>query len=915
MSTIGNTITHGVTLATAGTYASPLTITTSGLIDVPPYGNGIYGGPSGGPWQVVNFGTISASLFGVYFMGAGFVNNKGGIITGKDGIALSGTSGTIANSGTVVGTKYVGIFLSSGTINNTSGLIIGARDGIDTQGAVTVTNSSTIASAGSFQLDAGIYLGAGGMITNEATGLLSGPLGIFSSLHGGTIINVGTILGGIELYGSPGGSVSNSGTIDGGIGVNIHGYGSVTNVGTIVGSLSYGILITFGGTISNTGTAALISGLSGGVSVILHAGTVVNSGTITTNSGTNATAVWLHNGGSVINTGNIAAQGTSAEGIGMSAGGYISNGPTGVIIGYASAINISDGAGVVVNSGTIKTVGINVSGAFAVSSYGGSVLNTSSGLIAGANGVGMFSMSGVVTNAGTIVGTANAGEGVGLGSGNLTNLSSGLITAYRGVFDGGEGTLDNSGTIVGTHRYGIGLYSGDIANMSGGLIDGYGGGVVVFHDQGTVINAGSIVGNGSAGISLDLGGAVLNDFGASIEGFDGVLADVAPGQESATVTNAGVIEATGSSGVGVDLLVGGTVINSGTIVGLSSALSFGGRFNDLLVLQTGYVVVGAVDGSGTAGATNTLELDGSIGSPLSVNYNALDLLNFQDVEFGAGGANTLKVSNTLGTLPTTISGFTQSSDIIDLTAIGTNGSITSQTANEVTIAGTLGSLTVLLDGSDSVAFTTTSDGGTGTDLRPACFVRGTLILTPAGEVPVEELAIDDQVITASRVPRRIKWIGRRSYAPRFAWRQKHLLPVCVKAGALAEDIPKRDLYISPNHALYLEGALIEVGDLIDGASVVQLASVEEPIEYFHLELDRHDLIIAERTIVESYIDDDNRNLFHNADEYRALYPEHPGVPARYCAPRRAEGFAVENARSLIAGRTRLVLHSTVGDRR
>jgi type VI protein secretion system component Hcp len=181
---------------------------------------------------------------------------------------------------------------------------------------------------------------------------------------------------------------------------------------------------------------------------------------------------------------------------------------------------------------------------------------------------------------------------------------------------------------------------------------------------------------------------------------------------------------------------------------------------------------------------------------------------------------------------------------------------------------------------------------------PPCYCPGTLILTDKGEITVEDLKIGDRVMTVSGEAKPIKWIGRRSYSGRFALGQRDILPVCIKAEAIDENVPRRDLWISPHHAMYLEGVLIEAKDLVNGVSIVQAERVEK-VEYFHIELDRHDVIIAEGALSESFVDDDNRGLFHNAHEYRALFPDAPQVAARYCAARLEEGYEVEAARQQI----------------
>ncbi|MEO6840899.1 MAG: tail fiber protein [Bradyrhizobium sp.] len=215
-----------------------------------------------------------------------------------------------------------------------------------------------------------------------------------------------------------------------------------------------------------------------------------------------------------------------------------------------------------------------------------------------------------------------------------------------------------------------------------------------------------------------------------------------------------------------------------------------------------------------------------------------------------------------------------------------------------------------LDDNGNTGFPTlTTTASVDVDIVP-CYCPGTLIRTARGQKRVERLRIGDKVLTKSGVAAPIKWIGRRSYSGRFVLGRKDILPVCIKAGALDDNVPKRDLWISPHHAMYFEdeaqgGLLIEARHLVNDVSIVQ-AERADKVEYVHVELDSHDAIIAEGALSETFIDDDSRGIFHNAHEYDGLYPDDVRQPARYCAPRRDEGYEVEAVRRRLAQRVGLV---------
>ncbi|MCJ2070062.1 Hint domain-containing protein, partial [Methylobacterium sp. J-030] len=135
-----------------------------------------------------------------------------------------------------------------------------------------------------------------------------------------------------------------------------------------------------------------------------------------------------------------------------------------------------------------------------------------------------------------------------------------------------------------------------------------------------------------------------------------------------------------------------------------------------------------------------------------------------------------------------------------------------------------------------------------------CYVTGTRIRILRGrtivDVPVERLRVGDLAITASGQPRPIRWIGSRSYPGLSAPQADR--PVRIKAGALADGVPARDLLVSPDHCLWLDGLLVAAGHLVNGTSITRGEAVRD-LTYWHVELDSHDILLAEATPAESFL--------------------------------------------------------------
>ena len=560
-------------------------------------------------------------------------------------------------------------------------------------------------------------------------------------------------------------------------------------------------------------------------------------------------------------------------------------GSTAVTVG----VTVTGAGDTVVNAGTIGAIyfGISASNGLTFTNSGTDSLVYSSSTT-GAKGIYVKGAPGFITNAGNIRGHDN---GVNLNAGgSVDNLSGGTITAaYSGIASGGSFTLTNAGTIVGGSANGNGVNlgaGGRIVNLAGALITSGYQGIDIYKGSTTVVNAGTIVG-GSVGkaaaidfadgtnhtnnlLVIDPGAVFIGRVDGSNtlgSGFVSTL-ELASGSTAGTLSGLGtqfidfaqINEDTAASWT----LTGTNTVTAGVTLTVTNATltATGTLENDGgIVLAAGTVTAASLIGGGLIkiGAGSTLDVQGAIGTGQTIAfYGAADMLQLgapgtvagNVVNFGLGetidlaGADPTSVTFASGRLDFKVSGAAQSIALAFAPGMGTVQAVT--------------------------------DNAGGADVTALCFCAGSLIATPDGEVPVERLAEGDLVRTLSGETRPIVWLGiGKILATRG--RRSAATPVIVRKGALADNVPHHDLRVTKGHSFLLDGVLIPVEFLVNHRSIEWDDRAQE-VSLYHVELDRHDVMIANGAPAESYRDDGNRWLFQNANTGWGLQPQEPCAP-------------------------------------
>lgn len=196
----------------------------------------------------------------------------------------------------------------------------------------------------------------------------------------------------------------------------------------------------------------------------------------------------------------------------------------------------------------------------------------------------------------------------------------------------------------------------------------------------------------------------------------------------------------------------------------------------------------------------------------------------------------------------------------------------------------------------------------GTEGDPMCFLRGTSIMTPTGEVCIEDLQIGDLVETVRGETLAIKWIGRHLYRRTGSSWNDSVVPIRIARHALDPQTPHRDLYLSPGHALLIDGVLMRAKELVNGMSIAPALSLDwQSIEYFQIVLDSHEVIMAEGVAAETFLlAGDNYEGFTNSAEFARLYAEQPRPEMRPFAPIVSLDSGREHLKALLPSEVRRI---------
>ncbi len=863
--------------------------------------------------SVVGTDTLSVDTvnenFGFITIGNGDTLNLDNITTGGNQQALHGlinygilsisSGGELNITATNASNSTLANFYNAGWIVDNGGTLSISSSVLD--------GASTLATNGG--VDGFIEVGGGGLAILSNTVSTAEQVDFTDNAHNTLQIAAGTLFSGTVNNFGAGNTLLVSGftstsnatlTNVGGVKELITTNGNVITTVTLTGSVS-----------SNFSTT-----LSGGNEVISAGGNAL-TGNTTYASGSNTLAA--SSGNSLTNTGTLAATGSGTTlAIDSNVGG------TGTIfIDYGATVALDNATGNDSGqtalfgthgaAGAMNTLLVNDnSSGFGgpVSGFGANddIVLGGSALPAFASGDGVTLNFNSATGVLTVTETGSTGNTVGTSTLTFTG-ASGLSTSSFVALEGSTGlnielaptastTYDFSASSTGSfenyHNYTGGVAPGDalstnttVAVIAGtaavsastlsdnGLITVAAG--TGFVDAGTLAGTGKLVVGGTASLTGNTSLASITDNGSLVVG--------------GTVSGPITIASGANAAVAGSLVDTGALSGAGTLtVGAGNSATLSGGAAGISVADNGSLTVAGSVSSNITG-TGTLDVASGTSATLAGVASLVGITDDGALTLGSAYAGSINMGGngagsavditgadvTSGVLNTTITNLgyhdtvalgganftlSGSSDALSESYNSSTGVVTIHDAtNGQTLQVTLG-----LASGDNASLLHVSEVNGQVELT-LCFYPGTALATPAGEMLVEELKAGDMVMTAKgAMP--VRWIGHNHIHTRFADPLRSL-PIRIRQGALGGGLPERDLLLSPDHAIFMDGILAHASALVNGTSIVREYDVPEQFTYYHVELETHELLLAEGVQAESFVDNVDRMHFHNWDERTA----------------------------------------------
>ena len=795
---------------------------------------------------------------------------------------------------------------------------------------VTLTSGGTVTNPAGTTINGkttGVVItGGAGTVTNG--GAISGSAGDAISLAAGfanrVVVNGGAAFNGVVDGGNPAGSgpvsileLSGSGGQLNGLGSEFVNFGQIqldsgaSWILTGANSIASGVTLADQGQLQLSGPASTAAGGTLGVAV---ANGISASASVSAGSWTGMGPLLLGgagNGSFVVNNAGTAGVASVDVAAGTGATGTLTVTGAKSLFSSAGTVTIGDqGLGVlsVQAGGTVTDLGgLTIANAASTSSGssasvvgGGSAANITSALVVAASGSGGLSISaGGSVTAGSLDTGASA---TGIGQISVTGTGSALtLTGNATIADSGTGALSVLGGAVVT-----------AANISIGNVKGSSGAVLVSGAGSSLLAAGVLnIGSplGAAGGVGDLTVAqgafvsapVVNYYGnvvvenGTIDPILQIISSTGGGSESG-LTSADVIINEGTLAAAAS----GTLVVQGTVVG-------GGGWTENGVPQTTAKPAKKNVGVLEIGSGATMELTGPVLN--TATFTTTDNLtptntyavsnSVIDVTFD-DSTGVLKLDN-IGGFAGTITGIQQGDAFVvsggTVSNIGLSGNNTITFTNTVNNVGTVESILFASTITPNPAGFSIVNGNT----IIACFAAGTKMATLSGAQPVEALAVGDMLVTQLGGSGRIVWTGSREVNCAAHPHPETVWPVRIAKGAIEENVPARDLYVSPDHALYIDNVLVPAKHLINGTTIRQIK--RRTVTYHHIELEQHDVVVAEGMPAESYLDTGDKAAFAGG-KVVALYPDFAARTWEMlgCAPLVTSGPRLDDARRAIDAR-------------